>query len=294
MAKKKKRHSNQRERGPRGGASTTTTTRKDSDDTLFGQETIKPTPASPGGPNRLARKEEARKERERLRRKIARRRYYRRTWQVAVALVVIGALIFLFTRPKAKLSADDQKLYDQGTAAATLTAAGCDAVATVPPYSPESNARAHINPPGAVTTPPPLTTYSSIPPASGPHNQTPLAGGVYSDPPDIYQTIHSLEHGAVIIWYDPSAGTTQELADLQTFFQKSGEGAKVIVAPYSYPDQGDAATLPSGDQMVLVAWHRMQTCSRVSLPVAFAFVANYDSAGKGTYKGEAPEPTAAL
>jgi hypothetical protein len=291
MAKKKRKHTNH---GGRGPSTTATATATGAPSTKAATpESVKPTPASPGGPNRLARKEEARKERERLRKKIARRRYYRRTWQVAVALAVIGALIFFFTRPKAKLSAEEQSLYDQGTAAATLTAAGCDTVATTQPYSPESSDRAHIGT-DAAPTPPPLSSYASIPPASGPHNQTPLAGGVYSDPPDVYQTIHSLEHGAVIIWYDASAATSQELADLQTFFQKSGEGAKVIVAPYSYPDQGDAGTLPTGKQMVLVAWHRTQTCSKVNLPVAFAFVANYDSSGKGTYKGVAPEPAAAL
>ena len=44
----------------------------------------------------------------------------------------------------------------------------------------------------------------------------------------------------------------------------------MIIAPYSYPDQGTAGQLPDGVQMALVAWHRMQTCSSVSLPVAFA------------------------
>jgi hypothetical protein len=288
MAKKKRKHSNHGGRGPAATSTSETATGKLS--VKAAPESVKPTPATPGGPNRMARKEEARKERERLRKRIARRRYYRRAWQVGVATVLVGALVFFVTRPKAKLNAEEQSLFDQGTAAATLTSAGCDAVATIQPYSPEANDRAHIGT-DSVPTPPPLSTYASIPPASGPHNQTPLAGGVYSDPPDIYQTIHSLEHGAVIIWYDPSAGTAQELADLQTFFQKSGEGAKVIVAPYSYPDQGgDAAALPTGKQMVLVAWHRMQTCASVSLPVAFAFVTNYDSAGKGPYRGEAPEP----
>ena len=33
----------------------------------------------------------------------------------------------------------------------------------------------------------------------------------------------------------------------------------MIVAPYDYPDQGAAGTLPAGTQMALVAWHNVQS-----------------------------------
>jgi hypothetical protein len=293
MAKKKKSHARSGGRGSaKASASTATTASKSTSGALFTPETVKPTPATPGGPNRLARKEEARKERERIRRKIARRRLYRRSGQVAIALLVVAALIFLLTRPKAKLNAEEQQLLSEGSAPATLTAAGCDAVQTIPPYSPDSADRTHIGAAGYETAPA-LSTYSSVPPASGPHNSTPLTGGVYADPPDIYQTIHSLEHGAAIIWYDPSAPAA-ELATLQTFFQKPGEHDKVIVAPYSFPNEGDAGALPAGKLMVMVAWHRMQTCDSLSLPVAYAFVHGYSTGPKSDYKGEAPEETAPI
>jgi len=290
MAKKKKSHARSGARGfAKPSGSTAATASKGTSGALFAPETVKPTPATPGGPNRLARKEEARKERERIRRKIARRRLYRRSGQVAIALLVVGGLIFFLTRPNAKLNSEEQSLLAEGSAQATLSAAGCDAVQTIPPYDPDSADRTHIGAAG-FETPPPLSTYSSVPPVSGPHNSTPLTGGVYADPPDIYQTIHSLEHGAVIIWYDPSAPAA-ELATLQTFFQKTGEHDKVIVAPYSYPDQGDAGVLPAGKQMVMVAWHHMQTCDSLTLPVGYAFVHSYTTGPKSAYKGDAPEPT---
>jgi hypothetical protein len=290
MAKKKKSHSRSGSRGStKASGSTTATASKGTSGALFPPETVKPTPATPGGPNRLARKEEARKERERIRRKIARRRLYRRSGQAAIALLVVGGLIFFLTRPKAKLNGEEQSLLAQASAQTTLTAAGCDAVQTIPPYSHESADRTHIGAAG-FETPPPLSSYSSVPPASGPHNSTPLTGAVYADPPDIYQTIHSLEHGAAIIWYDASAPAA-DLATLQTFFQKPGEHDKVIVAPYSYPDQGDAGVLPAGKLMVMTAWHHMQTCGSISLPVAYAFVHSYSTGPKSAYKGDAPEPT---
>src|SRR6266542_2403693 len=49
----------------------------------------KPAPATPGGPNRQVRKEEARRERERLQRKVTRRRLFR--WVAIGAAVVILA-----------------------------------------------------------------------------------------------------------------------------------------------------------------------------------------------------------
>jgi hypothetical protein len=129
-----------------------------------------------------------------------------------------------------------------------------------------------------------------------------LPQGIYSSAPALDQAIHSLEHGAAIIWYDPSA-TGQDLERLRTFYREygsmpegSGQAQKIIVAPYDYPDQGDAGRLPAGTQMAVAAWHRLQTCAEVSLPVAFDFTAQYvvPPFGNERYRGEAPEPQAGL
>ncbi len=145
-----------------------------------------------------------------------------------------------------------------------------------------------------------------MPPTSGPHaalppdGPGPLPAGVYSSPPDIYRAIHSLEHGATIIWYDPTTSGAA-LDELKSFYDRKVSAAaigqdRVIIAPYSYPDQGTAGQLPDGVQMALVAWHRMQTCSSVSLPVAFAFTSKYSAppAAGQTYAGEAPEAGSVL
>ena len=83
----------------------------------------------------------------------------------------------------------------------------CSTVRTLGAY-PNNEDRSHIGAQGAtgtVASPPPLSTYPSTPPASGPHNPSPLDAGVYSQAPDVYRVIHSMEHGAVIIWYAPTA-----------------------------------------------------------------------------------------
>lgn len=255
---------------------------------------VKPAPASPGGPNRLERKEQARKQRETLRRKMARRRFLRRTgvWLgVAVALAVVIFGIVQLSRT-GKLNDEETKLLAAAPAAAR--AAGCGRVETIRPYGTEAEDRAHIGTPGGPAAPPPLSSYPSQPPASGPHNGQPLGSGEYPDPPAVDQVIHSLEHGAVAIWYDPAALSSQELTDLQTFFNKALEKDHVILAPYNYPSEGDAGKLPAGKQMVLVAWQRMQTCDKLSLPAAFEFVYHYAARKTSDYRGVAPEAGAAI
>jgi hypothetical protein len=103
--------------------------------------------------------------------------------------------------------------------------------------------------------------------------------------------IHSLEHGAVIVWYDPSATSQPDLAELQRFFRTSDEGTHVIVAPFDYPAEGQGGRLPDGFAMALAAWHHVRHCREVNLPVAFSFVEAYrfNLYRWGSYRGDAPE-----
>jgi uncharacterized protein DUF3105 len=296
MAKKKQK----RRSGPsRSGAGATVTTNRTGGRTQQASDAdspIKAMPASPGGPNRIERKEAARQARERLRRKAARRSTYRRA---AIGLVVgalIAGIVFVSTRPKgSSLNAEEKGLL--AAAPGAIKTAGCDPIKKVGLYqNNDALDHTHIGNADAPTSPP-LSNYASIPPVSGPHNPRPLSAGVYSDPPDIYQAIHSLEHAAVIIWYSPSAASdpavAAQLTKLQTFFGTPREQTKVIVAPYNYPDQGASGQLPQGKQMVLAAWHHLQTCNSISLPVAYDFVVHYRfPAPKGEkYLGDARETT---
>jgi Protein of unknown function (DUF3105) len=256
---------------------------------------VRPAPASPGGPNRLERKEAARKAREAYRRKAARRRVFRRAGIIAGVGLVIAAIVFFATQSGGKkATTQEQALLDQAAQAAVT--AGCGDVQTIAPYDPQSQDQAHIGVTADVPTMPPLTSYPSQPPTSGPHNTSPLPSGVYFQPVPIDQAIHSLEHGAVIVWFAKDADANL-VTEAQNFFQQPEEQTKVIVSPYDYADQGDAGQLPEGKQMVIVSWHHMQACDSVSLPVAFQFVAHYrtnPSIAGQDYRGDAPEPNAAI
>jgi hypothetical protein len=233
------------------------------------------------------RREEARRYREALRRKAVRRRYLRNGGYALILVAAIGVVVYGATRPKhgPAITAQERTLLSQADSQAKV--AGCGPVQAIPPYSGAPD-QAHIG--AQVASPPPLSSYSSTPPASGPHDPTPLGAGVYPSPPSVYSTIHSLEHGAAIIWYEPSA-SGEALDSITSFFDDPARQDHVIVAPYNYPDQGSSGKLPTGKQMVLVAWHHIQECSRLSLAVAFDFVAHYRfpvPAGE-SYKGDAPE-----
>ncbi len=239
-----------------------------------------------------ARREEARRLREAYRRRAIRRRYYRNGAYALIGVAVIGAIVYGATRTKhgSALTAQEQSLLAQADSQAT--SAGCGSVQTTPAYSGAPD-QAHIG--AQVASPPPLSSYQSTPPASGPHDGSPLDAGMYSSPPPVYRAIHSLEHGAAIIWYDPAA-SGPELDRIKSFFNDPTHQDHVIVAPYSYPDQGSAGKLPAGRQMVLVAWHHVQACSQASLAVAFDFVAHYrfpPPSGE-SYKGNAPEQGAPI
>jgi hypothetical protein len=175
-----------------------------------------------------------------------------------------------------------------------IQAAGCSEVERVPPY-PGTVDRAHIGTP-QMPSAPDLSTYPSIPPASGPHEPTPLRAGAYRNPPDVYASIHSLEHAAVVIWIDPARASDADVERIRAFFTRPDEVNHVIVAPYSYPDLGPAGKLPAGVGMAMVAWHRLELCREPSLPAAYDFVHRYrfDLYHWSSYEGEAPERFAPL
>lgn len=241
---------------------------------------------------------------------MARRRRNRRAGLVFVVVAVTIAVVAVFLSNSGdsggsgdgSIPSTDELL---AQAPAAQTSAGCDTVQATPNYNdapgdePDID-HTHIGTTGEFATPPALSTYPTVPPASGPHDPSPLPAGIYDSPPDVHRTIHSLEHGAAIIWYSPDADA-QAVADLKGFYgQRQSEVSvgqdRVIIAPYDYPDEGAAGQLPAGVQMALVAWHRLQTCTAVSLAVAFDFTSQYAFPvyGDRTWKGVAPEPGAQI
>jgi hypothetical protein len=253
-------------------------------------------------PTKAERREDARLKREHIQRQMKRRRRNRSIGFVLVVVAIVTVVVAVFATAggggSSITSASD--LLKQASQAEK--AAGCGPVKTIDFYggvsdttSPNYHDQTHIGTTSTFPTPPKLSTYPSTPPTSGPHDPTPLPAGIYDSPPSIYQAIHSLEHGGTIIWYPPGTSSKQ-LDDLKAFYGQQASKTpvgqdRVIIAPYDYPDQGTAGQLPAGVQMALVAWHRLQTCSNVSLAAAFDFTSQYEYPvydGR-QWKGVAPE-----
>lgn len=259
---------------------------------------------SGGDPNRRVtkaeKKEQARIERERIQQQMRSRRRNRTIGIVviAAALAAIVAVVVILQPGGSSGPPTADELLAQATDASA--SAGCGAVETTKPYDPADADAVHIGIDKRYVAMPPLNTYASIPPTSGPHNPVPLKAGIYDSPPPIDQAIHSLEHGGTIIWYSPDAPGAQVQAITDFYGRRVSDAdvgqGRLIVAPYDYPDQGAAGSLPAGKQMALVAWHRLQLCDQVSLPVAFDFTSQYSvpPVGDRKYVGVAPEPGAAM
>jgi len=234
------------------------------------------------------RREQARRDREHLQRKMASSRRNRRIVVGIGTVAVIGLIAVFLTRPE-PVRADPNELLR--TAAQAKERAGCGEVTDVGAYQPEGQDQAHV---GSEEMPA-ISTYPSVPPASGPHNEITLPAGVYDTPPPIERSLHSLEHGAAIVWYSPDA-TEAELEELRAFFEDERVGGRVIVAPYNYPDEGEAGSLPDGVRMSLVAWHQVEECAQIDLAAAFDFTSAYAAPpfGDRSYQGSAPEAGAAF
>lgn len=79
--------------------------------------------------------------------------------------------------------------------------------------------------------------YEQNPPAGGPHNAIWLNCGVYSEPVPNENAVHSLEHGAVWVTYDPAL-TDDDLDTLREWLPSS----YAILSPYEGMDTSVAVT----------------------------------------------------
>ncbi len=114
--------------------------------------------------------------------------------------------------------------------------------------------------------------YPQIPPVGGNHSQGWLNCAVYAEPVSNENAVHSLEHGAVWITYDPAIITGEELTTLRKLIPKT----YTILSPY----QG----LPAA--IVASAWGVQLQVSQAKDPRITQFISKYRESKSG------PEPGA--
>ncbi len=124
------------------------------------------------------------------------------------------------------------------------------------------------------TTPVPVpTTSTALPPVGGDHDAIPQNCGVYAEPVVSANAVHSLEHGAVWITYQPDLDASQ--VDILTKLTRS--------EPYALLSPFPELAAP----VVLTAWGEQLEVDDAADPRVATFVAKY-AQGK-----QAPEPGAA-
>jgi hypothetical protein len=121
--------------------------------------------------------------------------------------------------------------------------------------------------------------YSSLPATSGPHWGQVANWGVYTTPANESQLIHNLEHGGIVIWYDPSldaasVDTLVRYVETQTASGVSGR-YKFILTPWGGAD-------PLGSPVVATAW-------RYTLELETADTGVIGEFARARY-GRSPEP----
>ncbi len=103
-------------------------------------------------------------------------------------------------------------------------------------------------------------TYEQTPPAGGPHNAAWLNCGVYDQPVPDENAVHSLEHGAVWITYDPSL-SDEDVSALRAKLPST----HVILSPFE--------DLPT--PVVLSAWNTQLQLDDVDDERITAFIEEY-------------------
>lgn len=225
--------------------------------------TVRPPSGPETEPAKTERRAAARERREaqlRVRQARQRRRQLRQLGIVTLVVILLGSLI-------AWRVMDSQRKNRE--AAKIAAAAKCGAVKKT-----EGTGTQQHLPQGGVTT------YDQSPPTHGQHAASPLRAGVYDAPftegpnaasPSLYESVHSLEHGYIIVWHN---GLNE--AELEKLTDEFGKERKVIVVPYPQLKNG---------KMAMTAWARTQTCQTADPAAVRSFVRRFR-------EETAPEPTA--
>lgn len=111
--------------------------------------------------------------------------------------------------------------------------------------------------------------YGTSPPTSGAHYAREASAGFYEETPPLGNLVHSLEHGFVVVYYDPAAITPEARASLEAFVAAHNDDpwAGVVVAPHP----GEDPEAP----YVLTAWQQMLRLDGYDAETVQAFLAEY-------------------
>ena len=118
-----------------------------------------------------------------------------------------------------------------------------------------------------------IPDYKTDPPTSGNHNPEQLADGAYSEEPELWWAVHSMEHGRIEIQYSPDLPEEDQLA-LKGVFDQRPDG--VLLFPNSEMPYDVAVT----------AWTQLMGCPKYEGAATLDAIRDF----RDTYIGLGPEP----
>lgn len=115
-----------------------------------------------------------------------------------------------------------------------------------------------------------ILSYEMKIPTSGIHSPHDLKFGFYTEKPPIEKLVHNLEHGDIIIYYKPDAGTTviDQIKTL-THYKKAGSGVLGVPNP----------DIPSDKQLVVNAWTKTMELTSFDEQQIGTFIYQYINKG---------------
>jgi hypothetical protein len=121
--------------------------------------------------------------------------------------------------------------------------------------------------------------YNSNPPTSGPHYERPAAWGIYDRPPLDERLVHNLEHGGIIISYNPDRLKGEELAQIKTLAKElTATNPRIVVTPRKNLDTA----------IVLTAWGYLQKLDRFDSQKIKAFYDAHIARSPECQQGQCP------
>ncbi len=98
-------------------------------------------------------------------------------------------------------------------------------------------------------------SYPTNPPTSGDHWPSPAEWGVYNDAPPDESVVHNLEHGGVVMYYNPAMLDTATIDQLKALTRQfNTERACTILTPRS--------AIENDQPIALTAWGWLATINR--------------------------------
>ncbi len=123
--------------------------------------------------------------------------------------------------------------------------------------------------------------YSTNPPTTGRHFQTPGDDGAYGEAPPDELLVHNLEHGRVVVWFKPNLPESQR-ADLKALFDE--DPYQMVLVPRRNMDYAVAASAWNRDP-VPGGTGRLLVCQNLA-PKTFDAIRTF----RDEHRSNGPEP----